>query len=330
LARSQALEMEKAIKPVVVVSKCLGFAHCRYNGEIINDAFVSRLADHVDYRPVCPEMEIGLGVPRDPIHIVSERGELRLVQPSTGRDVTAAMLDFCERFLGSLREVDGFLLKFRSPSCGTNDVKIFSAQGKSGPMGKGAGFFGNAVLSRFPDLAVETEGRLKSYRLREHYLTRLFTMARWREAAGKGKMKDLVDFHARHKLLLMAYNQSELKKMGAVVANRDHRPSEEVFALYRGHLAKSLSRAPRLTSSINVLMHALGYFSQGLKAEEKAYFLDTLERYRRGAVPLSVPVSILNAWIVRFGQEYLAQQTFFRPYPEELALISDSGKGRDL
>ena len=110
--------MASDIRPVVIISKCLGFEHCRWNGEIINDEFTGRLAPYVDFRPTCPEKEIGLGVPRDPIHIESSRGDLSLVQPATGRDVTREMLSYCEAFLGSVDTVDGFILKARSPSCG--------------------------------------------------------------------------------------------------------------------------------------------------------------------------------------------------------------------
>ncbi|MBN2027078.1 MAG: DUF523 and DUF1722 domain-containing protein [Actinobacteria bacterium] len=318
------------IKPVVVISKCLGFEHCRWNGEIINDEFVDKLAPHVDFKAVCPEKEIGLGVPRDPIHIESSRGELSLVQPATGRDVTREMLSFCETFLGALGTVDGFLLKARSPSCGPGDVKIYPAGGKSGAMDKGPGFFGGAVLAAFPDLAVESEGRLKNFRIREHFLTRLFAMARFRAAARSGAMRDLVDFQASNKLLLMAYNQSELKLLGRIVANSERLKVKELIPLYRDHLARALSKTPRYTSNINVLMHALGYFSKDIAPREKGYFLEALERYRAGNIPLSAVISIVNSWIVRFDQSYLRQQSYFYPYPEELAFISDSGKGRDL
>ena len=322
--------MVQADKPVVVVSKCLGFEHCRWNGEIVRDDFVERLSPYVAFRTVCPEMEIGLGVPRDPIHIESSKGVLGLVQPATGRDVTRDMLAFCERYLGSLEDIDGFLLKFRSPSCGTGDVRIYAAGGKSGAMDKGSGFFGGSVLAAYPDLAVENEGRLKNFRIREHYLTHLFTMARFRAMQKQGAVRDLVDFHARNKLLLMAYNQSELKLMGGIVANRERRNAKELFPPYRDHLARALSKTPRYTSNINVLMHSLGYFSKDISSREKAYFLDALERYRAGSIPLSAASGIVRSWIVRFDQSYLEQQSFFSPYPEELAFISDSGKGRDL
>jgi uncharacterized protein YbgA (DUF1722 family)/uncharacterized protein YbbK (DUF523 family) len=322
--------MSGGAKPIVIISRCLGFERCRWNGEMITDEFSGRLAPYVDFCTVCPEVEIGLGVPRDPIHIESSRGALSLVQPATGRDVTRDMLDFCEEFIASLGEVDGFLLKFRSPSCGPGDVKIYAAGGKSGAMDKGSGFFGGAVLAAFPDLAVESEGRLKNFRIREHYLTRLFATARFRATERAAAMRDIIDFHARNKLLLMAYNQAELRILGRTVANHEHMNMRELLPIYRAHFARALSKTPRYTSNINVLMHAMGYFSKDITPREKSHFLETLERYRAGNIPLSAATGIVNSWIARFDQEYLEQQTFFSPYPEELAFISDSGKGRDL
>jgi uncharacterized protein YbgA (DUF1722 family)/uncharacterized protein YbbK (DUF523 family) len=315
---------------VVVASKCLGFANCRWNAEIIRDDFAELLGKFVQYRPICPEVEIGLGVPRDPIHIESIGDELRLVQPATGRDVSWPMHDFCDSFLSGLGPVDGFLLKYRSPSCGTNDVKIYSEGARSGSIGKGAGFFAAAVMDRFGDLAIETEGRVKSFRIREHFLTRLWVMARFRAAAEAGTMKDLIDFHSRNKLLLMAYNQAKLRELGRIIANHEHRDAAEVYSLYWEGLGAAFAKIPRYTSNINVLMHSLGYFSKGISSKEKSYFLDVLEKYRSGSLPLSAPISVVNSWLARFEEPYLSQQTFFNPYPEELTMISDSGKGREL
>ncbi|MDI6872699.1 YbgA family protein [Candidatus Solincola sp.] len=318
-------------KPVLVISRCLGFEACRWNGEIIRDDFVELLARRVKCLTVCPEVEIGLGVPRDPIHVECRKGELRLVQPSTGRDVTGEMKDFCRGFLDSLGEVDGFLLKARSPSCGLRDVKIFP-YGKSdvGAMDKGPGFFGGEVIRRFPLHPAESEGRLKNFRLREHFLVRIFTLARFREAACKGTVGSLVDFHSRHKFLLMSYNQRALKELGRLVANPDRHRTEELFESYREGLLRALARPPRYTSNVNVLMHALGYFSNHLTKGEKAHLLDALRRYAEKRIPLSVPVKIVNSWIRRFDEKYLAGQAYFRPYPEELAMIGDSGKEGDL
>jgi len=315
-------------RPRVVSSKCLEFEACRYNGVMIPDPFVRKLIPLADFLPVCPEMEIGLGVPRDPIRVVSEKGGLRLIQPSTGLDCTEKMLSFCRSFLDSLGEVDGFLLKYRSPSCGIKDVKIHPPREDAPALGKGAGFFGAAVLERFPLLPAEDEGRLNNFTIREHFLTRLFTLASFRRVAASGEMGALVDFHSDNKLLLMAFHQGELKVMGKLVANPEKSKPARVIEEYRAHLLRALARPPRFTSAINVLMHALGYFKKGLSAREKAFFLDQLELYRAGKVPLSAPVSVVNAWIARFEQEYLARQTFFAPYPLELVEITDSGKGR--
>jgi uncharacterized protein YbgA (DUF1722 family)/uncharacterized protein YbbK (DUF523 family) len=318
--------VKKFAVPIVVVSKCLGFEACRYNGAMISDDFVAKLRPHVQFVPVCPELEIELGVPRDPIRVVSQGDELRLIQPETGRDVTNAMNDFSNSFLSSLSGVDGFVLKSRSPSCGIKDVKIYPRAGTSGPVSKGAGFFGGAVVDIFPHLAVEDEGRLTNVRIREHFLTKLFTTARFRMLQSSVVMRDLVQFHSENKLLLMAYNQKELRLIGRIVANHDRKPLDEVLADYERHLYRAFARAPRCTSNINVLMHALGYFSEELSSDEKSFFLDLLEQYRAGKIPLSVNVNLVKSFIVRIGEPYLAQQTFFGPFPQELIDLSDSGK----
>ena len=317
--------------PNVVVSKCMGFAACRYNGATIPDAFVQQLEPYVTYRPVCPEVEIGLGVPRDPVRVVLVDGELRLLQPSTGADVTAKMQTFSAAHLASLSDIDGFILKGRSPSCGIKDVKLYRGMEKGAAVAKkGNGFFGQAVLERYGHLPVEDEGRLTNFTIREHFLTALFALADFRAVKAAGAMGELVRFHTDNKLLLLAYNESQYRLMGPIVANHKKQPAEAVIATYEQQLWKALARPARRTAGINVLMHALGYFSEKLTPDEKAYFLDTLEKYRAEKVPLSVPVSLLGAWIARFKEPYLARQTFFAPYPEELITISDSGKGRDL
>ena len=317
-------------RPIVVVSKCIEFAPCRYNGLMIASDVVKALKPYVDFVPVCPEVEIGLGVPRDPIRIVVAKETRRLMQPSTGADVTSKMLRVTELFLGSLAAVDGFVLKSRSPSCGFKDVKVFSGMGKEAAMAKGPGFFGGAVLERFPGYPAEDEGRLLNFRIREHFLTSLYARARFRAIARRAQMRDLVEYHARNKFLLMAYHQKEMRVLGRIVANPEKKGARAVFEEYETHLRAALSNPPRYTSSINVLMHALGYFSEGLSRSEKAFFLDSLEKYRAGKIPLSATLSVVSSWLARFKNEYLEKQTFFAPYPEALVEITDSGKGRDL
>jgi len=314
--------------PTVVVSKCLGFEPCRYNGQIIADELVARLRSHVTFIPICPELEIGLGAPRHPIRLVSVAGELRLIQPATQLDVTERMQEYACSFLDSVGEVEGFILKARSPSCGTRDVKVYPGVGKMGAISRAAGLFGRAVLERFAHLPIEDEGRLSNFAIREHFLTRLFTLSAFRSAKAAGAMNGLVRFHAEHKLLLMAYSQKELRALGRIVANPAHRPLAEVWAEYERHLHGALARAPRCSANINVLMHTLGYFSDQLSSAEKAYFLDSLEQFRARRIPLSASVGVVRAWIARFGNDYLRQQVYFSPYPEELVSVTDSGKGR--
>ncbi|MCB2226907.1 MAG: DUF523 and DUF1722 domain-containing protein [Desulfarculaceae bacterium] len=321
--------MGEFARPLVVASRCLGFAPCRWNGEAVHEEFVDKLGPFVTWRPVCPEVEIGLGVPRDPVRVVEAKGCARLVQPATGRDCTPEMEAFVRGYLDALPPVDGFLLKSRSPSCGPLDVKIYSSPKPGASSRRGGGFFGGAVAERFPGLAVEHEGRLNNFILRERWLTRLFTLAEFRALPRNRGLGPLVAFHSRHKLLLMAYNQRRLRLMGPMVANPDQRPAAQVWAAYGQELGLALARSPSAGAVINVLMHAEGYFKKQLNPREKKLFSESLEEYRARKLPLSALLTLLRSWIARFGQDYLAGQSFFAPYPPELSEISDSGKGRD-
>lgn len=318
-------------KPRLVLSKCLELEACRYNGVTIRAPLVTRLERHVELLPVCPEVEIGLGVPRDPVRLVrmGEPEEApRMVQPSTGRDLTEAMTSFSDRFLGEVGEVDGFLLKSRSPSCGIKDTKVFtpaSGEQKGMPVDKGSGLFARAVLERFGDAAVEDEGRLTNFRIRHHFLIKVFTLARLRAVRDGGRMAELVRFHADHKHLLMAYHQTAMRIMGRIVANPEKRPFQEVFTEYRGQMVRAIARPARYTAHVNVLMHGMGYFKGSLSSAEKEHFLHALEEYRAARLPLSALLLTLQSWIARFGEDYLARQIYFEPYPRELLDLSDSG-----
>lgn len=316
-------------KPKVFISKCLGFSACRWNGETIPDKFVESLKPHISCITKCPETTIGLGIPRDPVRIVLENDIYSLQQLNTRKDVTKDMEKFSKDFLSSIGKIDGFILKDRSPSCGLKDVKVYRSLEPGSSTGKTNGFFAKEVLEQFNDLAIETEMRLTNFNLRENFLTKIFTFAEFRGLQEKSKMKNLIQFHAENKLLFMAYNQKELKSMGQIVANHEKKETGSVFKDYGNHLYKALAFPPKYTSNINVIMHALGYFSKKLSSEEKKFFLNTLEEYRREQVPLSVPLSLLKSYIIRFNEDYLMQQTFFEPYPLQFLTVLDSGKGRE-
>lgn len=320
--------MEKYPKPIIVTSKCFEFDACRYNGQMIPNNFVQKLEPFVQFRPVCPEMEIGLGTPRDPIRIVNSGDGRTLVQPTTGRDLTGIMEKFAVGWLGSLGEADGFILKSRSPSCAITDAKEFPGMDNRMTNGKGPGLFAEKVLEKFPGAAIEDEGRLMNFRIREHFLTRVFTFARFRQARTDGTASALVGFHADNKYVLMTYNQNGMRELGRIVANMDKKDTAQNFESYGEKLRAVTARAPRQTSAINTLMHALGYFKDALKPEEKAFFLDLLDGFRNRKIPLSAVTTVLQSWIIKYEVGYLARQTFFSPYPRELVEITDSGKGR--
>ena len=315
-------------KPVVVTSKCFEFDACRYNGVMIPNNFVQKLEPFVTFKPVCPEVEIGLGVPRDIIRVVQKNGKKKLVQPTTGKELSNKMYKFAEGFLNSLETVDGFILKSRSPSCGITDAKFFSDSENPSPIGRGSGLFAEKVIERYPGTAIEDEGRLMNFTIREHFLTKLYTLAAFREVKTKNSMKALMDFQSDNKFIFMSYNQREMRALGKIAGNQQKLPTELVITLYEERLHKALSKNPRRSSHINTLMHGLGYFSTKLKSKEKAYFLDLLEDYRNHKIPLSAINSVLQSWIIKYDENYLARQTFFEPYPKELVEISDSGKGR--
>lgn len=307
-------------KPLVVLSKCLEFDACRYDGARLSSEIVRTLQPHVTFVPVCPEVEIGLGTPRDPIRLSKVADGVMLHQSSTGRDLTGKMRSFSKRYLDSLDEVDGFILKRKSPSCGIKSVKLHASPDSPMSLGRSSsGVFAEHVLVRFPGLAIEDERRLTNPRIWHHWLCKLFTLASFRTIKKNPTMGKLVRFQAENKFLLLAYNQKEMRRLGKITANLERHPVELVFADYEQHLHAALVRGPRYTSNINVLMHAMGHFKEMLNAREKTHFLESLEQYRAGTLPISALLAILRSWGMRLDRPYVTSQTFFAPYPEALA-----------
>lgn len=322
--------MEKDLKPQVVVSKCMGFDTCRYNGQTLPDKFVEKLKDYVDFYPVCAEVEIGLGVPRNPIRLVMEGEKTVLYQPASDTEYTQEMMDFSQTYFDSLTAVDGFILKGRSPSCGTKDVKVYLGKAKATGSIKGQGIFAAQAFKRYAYAAIEEEGRLTNFRIREHFLAKLYTMCSFRQVEKNGTMAALVKFQANNKYLLMAYSQKEQKVLGRIVANHEKLSTTQVINCYKAHLGIAFSKIPRYSNYINVMMHIFGYFSEHLSTGEKNFILDGFEKYRSGKIPLSVPLNVIKTYVIRYNDTYLLDQTIWAPFPEELMDISDSGKMENL
>ncbi len=321
--------MRNFTRPRVVVSKCIEFEPVRYNGQMMTSDLVRSLKPLVQFIPVCPETGVGLGVPREPVRIVKTGDALRLFQPATGLDLTDKIKRFSKEFLNELPEVDGFILKSGSPSSAMKDAKIYPSTEKVSFVGKGPGLFGSAVVDRFGHLAVEDERRLLNPRIKEHFLTKLYTLADFRAVKKSGTVNRLIDFQTCNKLLFTAYSQTELHAMGRIAAQPKDKSFQETIEEYQRHLWKALQHPPRRGANENVLTKAAGYFTSKLSKNEKAFFLTAVAKYRAGKFPLSTPLNVLKSWIIRFNDEYLMQQTFFEPYPEALIEIDATAQGEE-
>jgi uncharacterized protein YbbK (DUF523 family)/uncharacterized protein YbgA (DUF1722 family) len=321
-------EMEAFARPRVVVSKCLEFDACRYNGDVIYNDVIKKLMDYVDFVPVCPEVEIGLGTPRETIRIVKRDEDLLLLQPSTQRDVTNEMREFSLGYLSGVTDTDGFILKTRSPSCGLKEVKVYASTEKGPAIGHSSGLFGGKVAELFSHLAVEEEGRLNNFTIRDRFYTKLFTLAAFRHILPKG-LDAISDFHMKNQFLFMAYSNPTLKVMNRLLKNIQKNGEEKTIQLYAQALHKLFNRAARNDSNRKVAAEIFKRFKPHLTAGEAAFFEELLQKYADKKEPFSSVATLLKSHAIRFDDHEILGQTFFAPYPELLLEISDSGKGRD-
>ena len=313
------------IKPKVVVSRCLGFEACRYNAQSIQDDFVNRIKPFVELTTICPEADIGLGTPRQPVRLVQIQKQVRMIQPATDNDVTDAMHDYISEQLPKFSNVDGFIMKGRSPSCGPSVVKVYCGSQKGSSAIKGVGMVAQAVNEKLPFIAMEDEGRLKNFHIREAFLMRLYALARLRELLAAPSIKALTEFHARHKLLLMCFHQENMRQCGRIASNGDKESLSIVMHKYAESFRKALQREPSQKNIINALYHGYGWISDELKSEEKKMFIDAIEEYRDDRITLATLQHLLKSYVIRFEHVYLGSQYFLDPYPRELCDLSNSG-----
>lgn len=308
-------------RPQLVVSRCLGFEPVRYNGQIIRDDFVQRLAAHCDVTVVCPEVEIGLGVPRPPVRLVRSArsgARPRLLQPDTGRDLTAVMDDFAGRFLHELGAADGFVLKGRSPSCGLGDAKVFAGVEDEEHLMRTAGAFASVVLDRCGSAALEDEARLHEDGPRERFLTLLFGLARLR-AVESGGLGALQRFHARYESVLLAYDDRGRRQLDGLVEAAAARPTPAALASYRELFARALARPARAVGHINALQYALAPVADRFTPSDRRVYFERLNELRGGGVPMVETLWKLRAWALRFEPVSDATQAYLDPYPRALA-----------
>ncbi|NDV18196.1 DUF1722 domain-containing protein [Pseudodesulfovibrio sp. JC047] len=304
------------------IARCLLGEKVRYDGSQKLDRYLrDTLGHYVEWVPICPEVETGMSVPREAVRLVGDRDAPRLVGRSSGKDWTNAMRKWGGKRLKKLETEDicGYIFKYGSPSNGMSRIKVYNEKGM--PRHDGTGLWAAMVMRRFPQLPFEDDGRLHDPRLRENFIARIFTLKRWREAmtaaSGPG---NLVDFHTRHKMLIMAHNITLYRAMGKLVAQAGTADIDTLGAQYFSLLFKALSYKQTTKKNVNVLQHAMGYFKKELSAAEKRELLDIISQYHRGLVPLVVPITLINHYVSKYEKTYLALQHYLRPYPAELML----------
>jgi uncharacterized protein YbgA (DUF1722 family)/uncharacterized protein YbbK (DUF523 family) len=306
----------------VGISSCLLGEKVRYDGSHKLDHFLKEtLGQFVQWVPVCPEVDCGLPVPRESMHLEGTPESPRLITTRTRTDHTARMLNWASKRLDELEKEDlcGFIFKSHSPSSGMRNIRIYDTAGMPGKIG--VGLFAKSFLERFPLMPVEDEGRLNSPLLRENFLERLFVFRRWRDFIEEdGSLGGLVSFHANHKLLLMAHSPQTLAQLGKLVANPKKLPRKDLFSSYLTTLMEGLKLVATTKKNTNVLLHIVGYFKTSLSPEEKKEVLETIENYHRGFIPLVVPVTLLQHFVRKFDVAYLKGQYFLHPHPVELML----------
>lgn len=314
----ESFEMEA--RPVVGVSECLLGARLRFDGGHKQSAFLMHeLAKHVDYRPVCPEFEIGLGVPRESIRLQGPVASPRLVGNRSGRDLTEVMTDFAKRRVERFEAeaLAGFVFKKGSPSCGMSRVRVYNSKGI--PVRRGVGLFAAELMARMPRLPVEEEGRLNDPRLRENFLERVFAYQRLRKFFQKRwTVGQLCAFHAREKYLLMARSPKAYRSLGQLVAKAQGSPRKDLAKAYKDLFMDAMAELGNTGRHVNVLHHMLGYFSGELAQIERQEFLNLFDEFRRGLVPLLVPITMIRHAVRRFQVQYLAQQSYLQPCPKDL------------
>lgn len=314
------------------VSSCLLGQEVRYDRGHKRDAFLTDvLGRYVEWLPVCPEVEIGLGTPRPTLRLERIGGEARMVMPSTGEDYTEPMRRWAEARVEQLAamELDGYVLKKDSPSCGLLRVKLYpAAERPGGPMGAptrdGQGLFARALTERLPHLPVEEEGRLHDAPLRENFIARAFVHQRWRQAEKEGWARaSLMGFHERHKFLLMARNQAGMRRLGRLLGESARRDDPRALAReYQEDLTAVMRRPPTRRGHTNVLQRLLGFFSDRLEKGDRDELVETIDRYRQGLLPLVVPLTLIRHHVRRLGVEYLQGQCYLEPHPHELMLLN--------
>lgn len=306
----------------VGISTCLLGENVRYDGGHKHDPFLTEtLGRYFEWVPVCPEVEIGLGTPRESLRLAGSPESPRMVAPRSGKDHTDMMRQFAVGRVEKLAAsgIHGYVLKKDSPSCGMSRVRVYGDSGMATRTGRG--LFADVLMRRLPMLPVEEEGRLQDPVLRENFIERVFAHCRWTQfVVARPRAGEMVEFHARQKLALMAHSPEHYRQLGRLVAKAGRTPMDELLPAYGAALMQCLTVHATAKRHANVLQHLLGYLKKELDAADKAELVRLVEDYRNGLVPLVVPLTLLMHHFRRHPVPWIEGQTYLNPYPAELML----------
>ena len=312
--------MEEKIR--IGISTCLLGESVRYDGGHKRDRFVTdTLGQFLEFVQVCPEVECGLGVPRESMHLEGDSDSPRLVTSRSKIDHTKRMTTWARKRVKELEKEDlcGFIFKSRSPSSGMERVRVYNEKGV--PEKKGVGMFARIFMDHFPLLPVEEDGRLHDIKLRENFIERIFALKRWRDLVDEKKSRGrLVAFHTQHKLLILSHSQKHSRILGKLVAAAKSISPKQLYPQYQALFMEALKLKTTVKKNINVLQHMMGYFKKQLSADEKQELLETFNQYREGYIPLIVPLTLISHYVRKYDQPYLQQQVYLNPHPVELKL----------
>ena len=307
---------------LIGISSWLIGERVRFDSGHKNHSYISKtLSQYFDFKPFCPEVSIGLGIPREPIRLVSEErgGTVRCIgTKNADKDVTDALKTVAHEQFEWMAGLHGYIFKKDSPSCGMERVKVYT---NNMPEKNGVGIYANEVLKAFPHLPVEEEGRLGDALLREHFIKRVFLYRRWRELiASNPSKKDIVTFHARHKLIYMSHNQDAMREIGRLVAEIGDYDVESFCDAYIAKITALMQKPASRKNHANVLKHIQGYLKRDLDSGDRQELEQTIEQYREGYLPLIVPITLLRHHFRKFPDEYIEQSWYMRPHPQEMML----------
>ncbi len=304
------------------ISTCILGENVRFDGGHKRDRFVTdTLGQFLEFVPVCPEVECGLGIPRESMRLVGDPESPRLMTNRTKIDHTERMITWAQKRVRELEKEDlcGFIFKSRSPSSGMERVRVYNEKGI--PAKTGVGMFARIFMEHFPLLPVEEDGRLHDIRLRENFIERIFALKRWRDLLGEKKSRGrLVAFHTQHKLLILSHSQKHSRILGKLVAAAKSISPKQLYPQYQALFLEALKLKTTVKKNINVLQHMMGYFKKQLSADEKQELLETFDQYREGYIPLIVPLTLISHYVRKYDQPYLKQQVYLNPHPVELKL----------